>query len=148
MKAAVPKRLCSRFVLVCSLSVLANITALAADPSNSMSKALDGAKFVGETGEQRKGDHHADTITFKDGIFRSLDCENWGFGSAPYSVEQQGETYLFTSTLVSPDLGTLEWKGTIIGDTANGTFRWTHKRWYGTIKRDYWFKGTRPSSQQ
>ena len=148
MYASLLRQPFSHLILFCTFSILANITAFAADPSNSMSKALDGAKFVGETGEQRKGDHHADTITFKDGIFRSLDCENWGFGSAPYSVEQQGETYLFTSTLVSPDLGTLEWKGTIIGDTANGTFRWTHKRWYGTIKRDYWFKGTRPSSQQ
>lgn len=104
-------------------------------------------RFVGETGEQGKGDHHADTILFTDGNFRSLDCESYGFGPAPYVAERQGETFTFRSTLVSPDLGTLEWKGTIIGDTANGTFRWTKKRWYGTIIRDYWFKGTRHSSQ-
>lgn len=128
--------------------MLANLTTLAVDTSKSKSDALDGMQFVGETGEQGKGDHHADTILFKDGKFRSLDCENWGFGAAPYSVKQEGETFRFRSTLVSPDLGTLEWKGTIVGDTASATFSWTHKRWFWTIKRDYWFKGTRQLSQR
>jgi len=148
MYAALLRRRSVHLIFVFTCSVLANMAALAADSSKPKSNILDGMQFVGETGEQGKGDHHADTITFKDGIFRSLDCENWGFGPAPYSVEQQGETYRFSSILVSPDLGTLEWKGTIIGETANGTFRWTHKRWYGTIKRDYWYKGTKRSSQQ
>ncbi len=143
MRVGVVKRTLVYLLPFGCIWMLAGLAAFAADPGRPEIAALNGKQFVGETGEQGKGDHHADTIVFKDGKFRSLDCENWGFGPAPYSVEQRGETYSFASTLVSPHLGTLEWKGTIAGDKANGTFRWTHKRWYGTIRRDYWFKGTR-----
>ncbi len=141
-------RLSAHLVLVCTLSILANIAAFAADTSNPMSKALDGMQFVGETGEQGKKANNPDTISFDGGIFRSTSCERHGFGPAPYSVEKQGENYKFSATLTSPDTGTLEFKGTIIGNVANATFRWKHKRWFWTIDRNYWYKGTRPSSQQ
>lgn len=121
---------------------MANIAAFAADASASKNDPLDGLQFKGQTGEQGKGDHHEDTITFKDGQFRSLDCENWGFGPAPYTVRKDGESYHFSATLLSPDRGKLEWKGIITGDTAEATFRWLHERWYWTIDRQYWFKGT------
>jgi hypothetical protein len=104
---------------------------------------LDGQQFTGHTGEQGKGDHHEDTIVFRDGTFRSLDCERWGFGPAPYSVVREGKAYRFTSKLKSPDRGELAWRGIVIGDTAKATFRWTRERWYWTIRRDYWFEGTR-----
>jgi len=129
--------------------MLANMTASAADDSKPTSNALDGLQFVGETGEQGKKANNPDTISFEEGIFRSTSCERHGFGPAPYSVVKQGDTYKFSATLISPDTGTLEFKGTIIGNTANATFRWKHTRWYfWNIDRNYWYKGTRPSSQQ
>lgn len=127
--------------------VIASIGAFAADAPTSKIDPLDGLQFKGQTGEQGKGDHHEDTITFNHGQFRSLDCENWGFGPAPYSVKKEGESYHFSATLLSPDRGRLEWKGTITGDTAEATFRWLHERWYWTIDRQYWFKGTRHTGQ-
>lgn len=136
-----------RLISLCILLAIAPIAAFAADAPPSRNDALDGLQFKGETGEQGKGDDHQDTISFKDGQFRSLDCEIWGFGPAPYSVKKEGESYRFSATLLSPDRGTLEWTGTITGDTAEGTFRWLHKRWYWTIDRQYWFKGTRHASQ-
>ncbi len=141
-------RLSAHLMLVCTLSILANIAAFAADTSNPMSKALDGMEFVGETGEQGKKANNPDTISFEEGIFSSTSCERHGFGPAPYSVVKQGDTYKFSATLVSSDTGTLEWQGTIIGNTADATYRWKHKRWFWTIDRDYWYKGTGPSSQQ
>lgn len=126
------------FVLVAS-------TAFAAEKVRTPSQALDGLQFEGETGEQGKGDHHPDTITFKGGMFRSLDCESYGFGPAPYSVVRKENVFEFKATLVSPDLGRLEWVGSISGDVATGTFRWKHKRLFWTIERNYWFKGTRRS---
>ncbi len=104
---------------------------------------LNGWQFKGETGEQGKNEHHEDVITFKDGMFRSLDCEEWGFGPAPYTVTKEGESYRFSAVLPSRNRGTLEWQGTITGDSATATFRWLHKRWYWTIDRQYWFKGKR-----
>lgn len=148
MYGIIPIRLFAHFVLVCIFSLVAIEAAFAVDTSNAMSKALDGMKFVGETGEQGEKDHHPDTITFEGGKFRSTSCEGHGFGPAPYSVEKQGDTYKFTTTLVSSDTGTLEWKGTITGDTLKATFRWKHKRWFWNIERDYWYRGTRRLSQK
>lgn len=134
-------------IVVCSLLLAAHAAAFADEGPTAKSNALDGLQFKGETGEQGKGDHHEDTITFKDGQFRSLDCENWGFGPAPYSVKKEGNSYRFSATLVSPDRGRLEWNGTITGDAAEATFRWLHERWYWNIDRRYWFKGIRRPSE-
>jgi hypothetical protein len=132
-----------RPISVCTFLLIANIATFAADGPASKKDPLDGLQFKGQTGEQGKGDHHQDAITFKDGQFRSLDCENWGFGPAPYTVRKDGESYHFSATLLSPDRGKLEWKGIITGDTVEATFRWLHERWYWTIDRQYWFKGRR-----
>ncbi len=134
----------ARSILVCLALALGSMGIVpAADVSNPRRDALDGLQFQGETGEQGKGEHHEDTIAFKGGLFRSLDCETWGFGPAPYRVEKVGESYRFSATLVSPDRGRLEWQGTVTGDSANASFRWLHERWYWNIDRRYWFKGTR-----
>jgi hypothetical protein len=132
-----------RLIPLCVFLLVASANTRAADVPGLRSGILDGQQFKGETGEHGKRNHHQDTITFKDGVFRSLDCENWGFGSAPYSARKEGDSYHFSATLLSPERGRLEWKGTITGDVAEGTFRWLHERWYWTIERHYWFKGTR-----
>ncbi len=137
----------ARLISLCTFLLVVDVGAFAAETPTPGRGALDGLQFKGETGEQGKGDHHQDTITFKDGQFRSLDCENWGFGAAPYRVTKEGDTYHFAATLLSRDRGKLEWTGTITGDTAVGNFRWIHERWYWTIERHYWFKGTRLASQ-
>lgn len=131
------------FVLVCIFCLIANKTGLTAETTSSMNKALDGMKFVGETGEQGKKSNNPDTITFEAGKFRSTSCEGHGFGPAPYTVEKQGDTYMFSATLTSSDTGTLDWTGTIIGGKLEASFRWKHKRWFWNIERDYWYKGTR-----
>ncbi len=123
------------------------IATLAADAPSTKHDALDGLRFQGQTGEQGKGDHHEDVITFKNGQFRSLDCENWGFGPAPYTITKEGDSYHFSATLRSEDRGTLSWQGTISGDTAEARFRWLHERWYWTIDRRYWFRGKRQPDQ-
>lgn len=136
-----------RTILVVGLAT-AITAASAADAPLRAADPLDGLSFEGLTGEKGKGDHHQDTITFKKGVFRSLDCENWGFGPASYTVEKKGDAYHFRSTLMSPNRGRLEWRGKIVGDKASGTFRWIHERWYWTIKRDYWFEGTRRADKR
>lgn len=132
-----------RRLLFCAYFTLMTAIALAAEMSAEPSDQLDGLQFVGETGEQGKGNHHPDTIMFQGGMFRSLDCESYGFRPAPYTAVRKGVVVAFKATLVSPDLGRLEWSGSVEGDLATGTFRWKHKRWFWTIEREYWFKGTR-----
>ncbi len=146
MYEAIPKRLLAYLVLFCTFSMFANTTVFAAEISNPMSKALDGMQFIGQTGEQGKGEDHADTISFEGGKFQSRHCVR--FVPGPYSVEKHGDIYKFSSTMVSTDRGALEWKGTITGNKVIATYRWKHNRWFWSIERDYWYKGTRPSSQQ
>lgn len=124
-----------------------NADGSASELSLPAAQALDGMRFKGVTGERGKGADHEDMITFEDGMFRSLDCEKWGFGSAPYTVEKSGSSYHFAATLSSPERGRLEWRGTITGDAAEATFHWHHRRWYWNIDRQYWFKGVRQSGE-
>lgn len=114
-----------------------------ANAPSSKHDALDGMQFKGRTGEKGKDGHHDDTISFRGGVFRSLDCEAWGFGPASYTVFQYGDAYHFRAVLKSPDRGRLEWTGTVTGDSAEATFRWVHERWYWNIDRQYWFTGSR-----
>jgi len=149
MHAGLQRHLFVHLILVCTFFMLADLTAFAVDSSEPTGNSLDGMQFVGETGEQGKKANNPDTISFEGGIFRSSSCEVLGFGPAPYSVEKQGDTYKFSTTLVSPDTGTLAFKGTIIGNKVDAMFRWKHTRlWFWKIDRNYWFKGTRPSSKQ
>ncbi len=145
MHAALLRQLFLHLMLVGMIFMLANVTAFAVNASKPTSNVLDGMKFVGETGEEGKKANNPDTISFEGGVFRSSRCEVLGFGPGTYSVEKQGDTYKFTATLVSPDTGTLEWNGTITGNTVNGKIRWQHTRWLvWKIDRNYWYKGTRP----
>lgn len=132
-----------RRILVCAFLSFVGAAVAASEFAVSKRYALDGTRFKGVTGEQGKGKDHEDTISFEDGMFRSLDCEGWGFGPAPYRVEKVGDTYHFTATLSSPERGRLEWQGVVTGDAAEATFHWRHERWYWDIDRQYWFKGTR-----
>ena len=136
------------FQVTLAVTLLTVVAAFAADSPSNERDPLDGMQFEGMTGEKGKGDHHADTITFRNGTFRSLDCENWGFGPASYTVEKKGDVVHFTSTLVSPKRGRLEWKGKIIDGKATATFRWKHERWYWNIDREYWFEGTPKTAQR
>lgn len=140
---AVPSALAARGVILVTVLIGDCMVAFAAGLPGPGERLLDGFAFTGQTGEQGKGDHHSDTITFENGQFRSLDCENWGFGPAPYTATRSGDTYTFKAILRSADRGTLEWNGTIVGDTATAKFRWQHERWYWDIDRHYWFEGTR-----
>ena len=132
-----------QFILVCAFLAVANAAVSASEHSVSKAQALDGMQFGGVTGEQGKEKDHEDTISFENGAFRSLDCEGWGFGPAPYTVEKVGPSYHFSATLLSAERGRLDWRGTITGDTAEATFHWRHQRWYWDIDRQYWFKGVR-----
>jgi hypothetical protein len=100
--------------------------------------ALDGKTFLGEMTEKGKTKGDKDTFVFKDGKFRSTACDAYGFAETAYSaVGKEGET-TFEATAESPKEGTMKWKGTIKGDTIEGTTVWTKK---GQADMSYTFKG-------
>ena len=104
---------------------------------------LDGKKFIGQTGEKGKKAHHEDILTFIDGIFTSAACLKSGFGSGPYTAVTDADGIHFEAEIFSPDHGMLAWKGTLKNDTLDVTYAWSKKRWFWTIYREYWFRGSR-----
>ncbi|MFQ5993258.1 MAG: hypothetical protein ACE5NA_12540 [Nitrospiraceae bacterium] len=142
-----PARLVQRLsplVLVFVLSV-ASAAAEGTDPAAKhipASRVLDGKKFFGPGGAKGKKPHHNDELVFKDGTFRSVQCNKHGFGAAPYTTTIQGDVVHFQAETTSPTQGKIVWQGTMNGDTLEATFLWTKERWYWTIRNEYWFKGT------
>jgi hypothetical protein len=82
---------------------------------------LDGKSFQGEIKDKGKAHGDKDTFVFADGKFRSTACDAYGYDSAVYTATQEGEAWSFTAETHSPKSGTMTWKGTIKGNTVEGT---------------------------
>jgi hypothetical protein len=93
-------------------------------------KALDGKAYVGQVCPKGKTTGEADTLTFKDGQFRSMSCDKYGFGSAAYSSTPDGKAIRFTSTTRGKH-GTIVWEGKAEGEDIEGTMTFhRQKKWY------------------
>lgn len=103
--------------LLAATAMLAALPALAAG-------ALDGKTFHGKLTHAGKSGGHSDNFEFKDGKFTSTSCKADGFGSGAYTTEGSGDNITFTAQTTSAKNGTMDWKGTIKGDTISGTAVW------------------------
>jgi len=107
------------------------------------SAILDGMAFVGKNGEVGKelADYEDEEIIFENGMFTSVSCEPYNFGSSPYKAKANGDKIQFDAVTESPTHGKISWTGVIDGEEAEVQFVWTKERWYWDIRREYWFKG-------
>jgi hypothetical protein len=101
--------------------------------------ALDGKTFTAQVGEKGKDKGDAEDIIFKDGMFRSTGCDQYGFTEAAYTATAAGETITWESTSTSPKEGKMHWKGTVKGDTIEGSAHWVKA---GQKPIEYWVKGS------
>ena len=99
---------------------------------------LDGKTFVGESGEKGQTKSDPEQIDFKAGTFHSKACDAYAFGSAPYKATTTGGVTTFEATTTSAKEGKIVWKGTVKGDTLDGTLRWSKA---GQKDIEYWVKG-------
>jgi hypothetical protein len=108
------------------------------------SGALDGKTFLvkqGEKGEEAKG---SDTLIFKDGKFRSIGCDKYGFDEAPYKSTVEGDTIKFVADTTSESKGKMHWEGTVKGDMIDVNYVWIDKsHWYKWNPKplEKWAKG-------
>ena len=104
---------------------------------------LDGLSFVGKNGEVGKelAEYEDEEIVFENGMFTSVSCEPYNFGSSPYKAKRIDDKIHFEAVTHSPTHGEISWAGIIDGDEADVKFVWTKERWYWDIRREYWFKG-------
>jgi hypothetical protein len=82
---------------------------------------LDGKQFTGDLLEQGKSKGDPDTFVFKDGKFRSVACDAYGFSDAPYTVASEGGKTTFTAVTKNAKGDTMTWKGTVEGEHLAGT---------------------------
>jgi hypothetical protein len=108
------------------------------------SNLLDGKSFVGKNGEkgQKLAEYEDEEIIFQNGIFTSISCEPYNFGSSPYNTKTVGDKIHFDAVTESPTHGNITWQGVVDNDQVEVTFVWTKERWYWDIRREYWFRGT------
>ena len=104
---------------------------------------LDGRSYVGKNGEkgQQLAEYEDEEIIFKDGMFNSVSCEPYNFGSGSYTASVVGDKIHFAAVTESPSHGKISWQGVIDNDQAEVSFVWTKERWYWDIRREYWFHG-------
>lgn len=101
---------------------------------------LDGKTFEGQGAEKGKqAGEEKDNFIFADGKFRSIGCDAYGFTATPYTATKNGDAVNFEAHATSEKEGTNHWKGTIKGDSIEGTFVWSKP---GQKDIEYWFKGT------
>ena len=115
--------------LVCGVfagtRVFAAIDATAISTSSAkVAGPLDQKTFTGEIAKKGTQKADKDEFVFKDGTFRSVACDAYGFGAAAYTAKADGQMVTFEATTTSPKDGTMEWKGTAQGATLTGTAIW------------------------
>ena len=107
--------------------------------NREVTPSLDGKTFVVDFRERGKGESYRDTLTFADGTFRSVGCDQYGFSAAPCTLSAEGETVGFTASATSEAEGRMDWAGTVTGDSIEGGVRWTKE---GQDPIDYEYSGT------
>ena len=122
-----------------ALAAISGLTLAAGNP-------LDGRVFIADAGVRGKpADEKGDVITFADGSFHSRSCDQWGYGKGEVRVSGSGDALVFEVETLSPKDGRLQWQGTVVGNSIEGTF--THLRKPSTLRPNpepvvHWFKGS------
>jgi hypothetical protein len=85
------------------------------------SNDLDGRTFQGVFLERGKTSGDADTLTFKNGRFRSSACDQYGYSDAPYKTACVAGNMSFEAETQSAKYGKLQWNGVIRGGKLDAT---------------------------
>ena len=133
----------NRNLLVLAIVLCVGLFSISRDVSAGQG-ALDGKTFMVETGEKGKSGGDKDTLTFKDGNFRSAGCDQYGFGDGAYSSSVKGDSIQFEAVTASPTKGKMTWKGTVTGDKIEVAYVWVDSsHWYKPNPKplEKWAKG-------
>lgn len=82
---------------------------------------LDGKSFEGVFIQRGKTSGDAETVVFKDGRFRSIACDRYGYSDSAYRTTQDGDAIVFEAETESAKYGRLLWKGVIRGQKLDAT---------------------------
>jgi hypothetical protein len=102
-------------------SSAAALTVAALLSAGAQAQSLDGRTFSGVFLERGKTSGDADTLTFKDGRFRSSACDRYGYSDAPYKAVAVADGTRFETETQSAKYGKLIWTGYVRGDKLDAT---------------------------
>lgn len=109
---------------VLSIALAGAVAAAALMPSPGWADGLDGRRFEGVFIERGKTSGESDTLIFKDGRFRSVACDRYGYVEVPYKSVVAGDAVQFEAESASPKHGRLVWKGVVRGGKLDATATW------------------------
>jgi hypothetical protein len=89
--------------------------------AGAQAQSLDGRTFQGVFLERGKTSGDADTLTFKDGRFRSSACDRYGYSDAPYKAVAAADGTRFEAETQSAKYGKLLWSGQVRGGKLDAT---------------------------
>jgi hypothetical protein len=104
-----------------NLSAAAAFAVAALLSAGAQAQGLDGRRFDGVFLERGKTSGDADTLTFKEGRFRSSACDRYGYSDAPYKVTPVADGIRFEAETQSPKYGKLLWSGHVRGGKLDAT---------------------------
>lgn len=116
----------------------------------SASGVLDGKTFLVEQGEKGKDAKGTDTLVFKDGKFRSVGCDKYGFGEGAYTATVEGDTIRFVADTTSEKKGKMHWEGTVREHKIDVSYVWVDRpHWYKPSPKplEKWAKGELKKSE-
>ena len=104
-----------------SILGLVAISAAVVPSAPAQANGLDGRSFHGVFLERGKTSGDADTLTFKDGRFRSSACDRYGYSDAVYKTSKEGDALRFEAETESKKYGKLVWNGVVRGGKLDAT---------------------------
>lgn len=99
----------------------AALTVAALLSAGAQAQTLDGRTFQGVFLERGKTSGDADTLTFKDGRFRSSACDRYGYADAPYKAVAAADGTRFEAETQSAKYGKLLWSGQVRSGKLDAT---------------------------
>jgi AhpD family alkylhydroperoxidase len=91
--------------------------------STQHASLLDGRTFVGTIVPKGKASGDPDTLIFKEGRFRSVACEKYGFMETGYASRKEGSRTIFELDVENEKGAKNHWNGSVEGKKLRATMR-------------------------
>ncbi len=103
---------------------------------------LDDKVFIGRSIENHISNAKEEEIKFIDGKLHSRIYARRGFAKGVYTAVVKQDGIHFEAVTVSPEQGTIDWRGIVSGDSIIVKYQWRKTGWLTDTVRDYSFVGT------
>jgi len=103
---------------------------------------LDDKVFIGRYQENHIASEKEEELKFVDGKLHSMVYARKGFAKGVYKAVVKPDGIHFEAVTVSPNQGTIDWRGIVYDDSIVVNYKWLKKGWFTDTERDYSFNGT------